>query len=802
MTASGKLSVIISLSLLIITFNSQAQVPNRSTLDIQEFMARDYIGQAPRITQWSSDSKYLYFNWKEAHAESDSSFRISTKNLNPERIDAKDLRIDRPRRGNFNRDKSMELISDQQGLAIVYPKKGDTIWFYTANDQVSGLSFSFDESRVVFTIDRDLFSWDIQNGGFRQLTNFQQDKEKTDSKPPAAKTERNAQDDWLYQDQKKLFPKLKERGNRSGSRFYGYRNQRGGGQSAGGPSQIDLKGFNMYGAKLSPDNRFVTYSLYKPAPQVQGTEMPDYVTISGYTQMRSTRSKVGSLPSKSKLGIFDIERDTAYYLDLSSLPGIFDAPEYYADYPDRKLTYDKPKAVNINGPFWSGDGQYGVMVARSFDNKDRWIFLVDLESGTVKNLDHQHDPAWIGGPGIGYGGSVNWLTDDETLYFQSEETGYSHLYTLNVKTGEKKALTSGDFEVSQPFLSKNKKHWYFHSNEVHPGEKHFYKMALEGGERIQLTSLCGSNAVRLSPDEKHMAITFSFANKPPEIYYQACKPGSEPVQLTDSRSTAFKEYNWRVPEFITFPAEDGASVHARLYQPDDSKKNQAAVIFVHGAGYLQNAHKWWSTYYHEYMFHNLLADNGYTVLDIDYRGSAGYGRDWRTGIYRWMGGKDLSDQVDGAKFLVKECNIDSNKVGLYGGSYGGFITLMALFNEPDVFAAGAALRSVTDWAHYNHGYTANILNTPVLDSLAYAKSSPIYFAEGLQGHLLMCHGMLDSNVHFQDIVRLSQRLIDLGKENWELAVYPFEAHSFSDPDAWTDEYRRIFKLFQSTIGKQ
>jgi len=269
--------------------------------------------------------------------------------------------------------------------------------------------------------------------------------------------------------------------------------------------------------------------------------------------------------------------------------------------------------------------------------------------------------------------------------------------------------------------------------------------------------------------------------------------------LTDSRSDAFKAYPWRIPEFITFKASDQAIVHARLYRPATSESNKAAVIFVHGAGYLQNAHKWWSTYSREYMFHNLLVDNGFTVLDLDYRGSSGYGRDWRTGIYRHMGGKDLSDHVDGARYLIAECGIDPSKIGLYGGSYGGFITLMAMFNAPEVFAAGAALRSVTDWAHYNHGYTADILNTPAEDSLAYIRSSPINFAEGLKGRLLMCHGVLDDNVHFQDIVRLSQRLIDLGKDNWELAIYPLEAHSFTDPDAWTDEYKRIFKLFRETL---
>jgi dipeptidyl aminopeptidase/acylaminoacyl peptidase len=146
-------------------------------------------------------------------------------------------------------------------------------------------------------------------------------------------------------------------------------------------------------------------------------------------------------------------------------------------------------------------------------------------------------------------------------------------------------------------------------------------------------------------------------------------------------------------------------------------------------------------------------------------------------------------------------NINPKKVGIYGGSYGGFITLFALFKHPSVFKSGAALRSVTDWAHYNHGYTANILNTPLEDSVAYVQSSPIYYAEGLKGNLLICHGMLDLNVHFQDVVRLNQRLIELKKDNWEMAVYPVEDHGFKKPESWMDEYKRILKLFETTLNE-
>ncbi|MFK7935528.1 MAG: alpha/beta hydrolase family protein, partial [Saprospiraceae bacterium] len=271
---------------------------------------------------------------------------------------------------------------------------------------------------------------------------------------------------------------------------------------------------------------------------------------------------------------------------------------------------------------------------------------------------------------------------------------------------------------------------------------------------------------------------------------------------TTSVTEEFSSYNWRDPEIVRFMARDGAEVPARIYRPDSLKNNGAAVVFVHGAGYLQNVHKWWSSYYREYMFHNFLTDNGYTVLDIDYRASNGYGRDWRTAIYQHMGGKDLTDQVDGARFLASEYGVDENRIGIYGGSYGGFITMMAMFTEPDVFKSGAALRSVTDWAHYNHPYTSNILNTPAEDKEAYRKSSPIYHAEGLRGNLLMLHGMIDQNVQFQDVVRLSQRLIELGKDDWELAVFPLERHGFKEASSWTDEYKRIYKLFDQTLKKE
>jgi dipeptidyl aminopeptidase/acylaminoacyl peptidase len=270
-------------------------------------------------------------------------------------------------------------------------------------------------------------------------------------------------------------------------------------------------------------------------------------------------------------------------------------------------------------------------------------------------------------------------------------------------------------------------------------------------------------------------------------------------QLTYSTTDKFKQYSWQDPQVISIKGSDNNEFYARLYNPKSNTKNGAAVMFVHGAGYLQNAHFYWSNYFREYMFHNLLVDLGYTVIDVDYRASEGYGRDYRTAIYRHMGGRDLEDFIDAKKWLVDQKQIDSERIGIYGGSYGGFITLMALLKTPNTFKCGAALRSVTDWAHYNNDYTANILNYPETDPEAYRISSPIYYAENLSNRLIMLHGMIDDNVQFQDVVRLSQRFIELKKTNWDIAIYPVERHGFVIATSWLDEYRRIYDLFQTEL---
>lgn len=758
------------------------------------------IGALPSNIFWSEDSKTIYFSWNPDKNKADSLYGASTTEKKPFKISPQTRRALPALSGNYTKDKTLKVYAKNGDLFLMDCRTMANRQLTNTVENEGNPTFNGKEDKIIYTKANNLFSFTMATGEIDQLTNFQTGSKKIEPKL-------NDQEKWQKQDQLSLFDILRERAEKKkqGDKI----------DKADLPKrakEIYTEDKQLSAPTLSPDGNYITYRLQKAAIGAKNAVVPSYVTESGFTEDLPARTKVGAPLPNAEFWVYDIRKDTTIQVLTKDIEGINDEPDYLKDYPKLMVTKkDSTKnkkadgrKVVINGAVWSEDGKYCVVVVRSQDNKDRWIMKLDMATKKLQLLDRQRDEAWIGGPGIGFNfstGVLDFLADNQTIYYQSEADGYSHLYSMNLATGAKKQLTKGKFEVQSVQLSADKQYFYLTTNELHAGEQHFYKMAVTGGERVRLTKMTGSNQVVLSPDETKLAFLNSFSNRPWEVFIQDNVVNAPPTQITKSQSRQFKEYKWREPEIITFKAEDGVEVYARLYEAKGEKGKKPAVIFVHGAGYLQNAHKWWSQYYREYMFHNMLVDNGYTVLDIDYRASAGYGRDWRTGIYRFMGGKDLSDHLDGAKYLIESQGIDPKKIGIYGGSYGGFITLMAMFTKPDVFAAGAALRPVTDWASYNHGYTANILNEPQTDSIAYRKSSPIYYADGLKGKLLICHGMVDVNVHYQDVVRLSQRLIELKKENWELASYPMEDHGFVEPTSWMDEYKRIFKLFETTLKK-
>ena len=557
-------------------------------------------------------------------------------------------------------------------------------------------------------------------------------------------------------------------------------------------------------SSLSPDARhLLVVTKKKGADAGRAGKMPTYVTESGYEEFEDVRTRVGrNDPLPHTLWLVGAADGSVRELKFDPLPGIAVDPLAALRKTAGKEPLKGLRPLQIGGGRgdagvrWSQDGRHAAVMLRAVDNKDRWIASVDLANARLQPRHRLTDPAWINWNFNDFG----WLPDNRTLWFLSEESGFSHLYT---QAGSERARqrTSGRWEASAPVVNAAGDGFLFLCNRAWPGDYEVCALDLASDELREVTALDGVEDFSLSPDGRQLLLRHSSSYLPAQL---AVVPvaGGEARSLTDTRSAAFKARQWIQPQYVQIPSRHGAgTVWGKFYGPKDYEpgRKYPVAMFVHGAGYLQNVHAKYPNYFREQMFHQLLVERGYVVLDLDYRGSEGYGRDWRTAIYRQMGHPELEDYLDGLDWVVAQHQGDADRAGIYGGSYGGFMTFMALFRSPGTFKAGAALRPVVDWTQYNHEYTSNILNTPELDPEAYRKSSPIEYAAGLQDHLLIAHGMIDDNVFFRDSVVLSQRLIELHKDDWEIAPYPLERHGFTRADSWLDEYKRILKLFENTL---
>ncbi|PYQ88380.1 MAG: S9 family peptidase [Acidobacteria bacterium] len=728
------------------------------------------VGYPPTGLRWSGDSARLYFEWRRPGEDEPSTWVVARDGGEPRRLTDAERRSAPPVAGIWDAAHRRALFANEGDIVLVDSVTGTRRQITRMTGGESNPRWAKHETAVTFVRDNNLFLVPLDSGSIEQLTDIgprKRDARETDSQKFVKNEEEKLIDHTRVEAEKKKRRDEKEKANALPKYELAER------QSA-----TDLQ--------LSPDGKHVFILLTERSDAAKRPNVPNYVTGSSYTEDVPARAFVGDTQDKRTLAVMNLETCKSEAADAS---------------------FAGQRDVRWSMPQVSPDDTVAVANVRAHDNKDRWLVRVNAETGRTQVLDALHDDAWVREVG-GFGPndpSFGWL-DAKRVWFLSERDGWMHLYVIDASDDHPAArqLTQGRWEIESVDLSHDRRRFYVVSNERHPGERHLYALPIDGGERTKLTAMTGSNVGEVSPDDRTIGMVHSYSNKPPEVYVMPNAPNATAKQVTTSTSDEWRSFKWIDPQIVTYRTRDGVDVHARLYTPEmvGARRDPSApaVIFVHGAGYLQNAHKYWAGgYYREYMFNNLLASKGYVVLDPDYRASAGYGRDWRTAIYRHMGGKDLDDVVDGAKYLVETQKVNAKHIGVYGGSYGGFITLMAMFTAPDTFAAGAANRPVTDWSHYNHGYTSNILNEPQIDPEAYRQSSPIYFAQGLKGALLINHGMVDTNVLFQDTVRLAQRLIELRKENWSVAMFPVENHGFEEETSWADEYKRILQLFEQYL---
>ncbi len=727
------------------------------------------VGYPQTGLRWSGDSARLYFEWRRPADDEAGTYVVDKNGSEPRKLTESERRSAPPVNGAWDKAHRRVLFVDQGDIVLLDSTTGTRRQVTRTTGNEGNPRWARRESAVTFTRDNNLFLVPLDTGSVEQLTDIapkRRDPHDTDSQKFVKDEEQKLIEHTRVEAEKKK--KAEEKDKARALPKY---------ELADRQTAQDLQ--------LSPDGVHVYALIVERADAAKRPNVPNYVTESSYTEDIPARTFVGDAQDKRTLIAMNLSTGKSAAADASTFAGKRD--------------------VRWGMPAISDDGSLAIATVRAHDNKDRWLVAVDGD-GKARVIDALHDEAWVREiGGFGPDSSYGFLADQKHMWFVSERDGWMHLYTVDASTpgASARQLTMGKWEITDVALSQDRRKFYITSTEVHPGERHLYSMPVDGGTRTKLTSMTGGNAAEVSPDDSTIGLIFSASTKPHEVYVMANQPGAQARQITTTPTDEWRSHKWIDPQLVTYKSRDGVDVYARLFTPEmmgaRRDPNAPAVVFVHGAGYAQNAHKYWASYYREYMFHNVLASRGYVVLDPDYRASSGYGRDWRTAIYRHMGGKDLDDVVDGARYLVDSQKVNAKRIGVYGGSYGGFITLMAMFTSPDTFAAGAALRPVTDWSHYNHQYTSNILNEPQNDPEAYRKSSPIYFAEGLKGALLILHGMVDTNVLFQDSVRLVQRLIELRKENWSVAMFPVENHGFEEETSWADEYKRILKLFDETL---
>jgi dipeptidyl aminopeptidase/acylaminoacyl peptidase len=778
-------------------------------LTLEQAMAKpDWIGTPVETAWWGWDGRQVFYQQKRSGTPERDIWRVDLSGTGTGTSDAIRLVAD-AELGTLD---SGQMVFDRARTRAIVVRNGDlferdlktgSLLQITRGDAVAAPQYTADEAGVQYRIGNDWYAWDRATRLVAPL-----------ALPRAAKDPNAQEPDALRDMQLRLIATLKrQKDERALLRARAEQERRADPTRAPAPLYLGDK-LAIVGSALSPDGRWLLVVTGPKDPDRGRTgKMPRYVTESGYEEFSDERTRVGrNAPRGDAVKLVDLVTREVKDLDLGVLPGIATDP-LAAMRAARKLDPikgNRPVTVGFKGDtiVWSPDGANAAIMLRAVDNKDRWIATVDLARAALVPVHRLSDTAWVNYENSEFG----WLPDSRTLWYLSEESGWSHLYVRESGTngaGRTRALTGGRWEASDVAWSADGQTAWLLCNRANPGVYEVCAVSLRDGATREVSSLDGGvEDFRLSPDQRQLLVHYSGPYLPPQIATLPSNGGAA-RRLTDTRTLEYRAYEWTQPEFVMVPSTHGAGavspgIPAKLYRPArlDPGKKYPVVMFVHGAGYLQNVSHRWSPYFREQMFHNLLVRDGYIVLDMDYRGSKGYGAAWRSAIYRRMGHPELEDYRDGVEWMIARQQGDRERVGIYGGSYGGFMTYMAMLCAPDMFKAGAALRPVSDWSSYNHEYTSNILNTPELDPEAYRISSPIEYAQNLRGHLLIAHGMVDDNVLYQDSVRMAQRLIELKKPNWELASYPLERHSFVQPESWYDEYRRIYQLFEKTLKER
>ncbi|AKD02925.1 S9 family peptidase [Pontibacter korlensis] len=374
---------------------------------------------------------------------------------------------------------------------------------------------------------------------------------------------------------------------------------------------------------------------------------------------------------------------------------------------------------------------------------------------------------------------LTYLKDGKYFIHSSEVKGYNHLYLYNMNGKLVRQITAGNWEVSE-FVGYDEKNdrLYYMSTEVSPLDRHLYSISSKGKKKQRLTHKEGTHRVNMSNDFKYYLDYYSAANTVPTVSLHTAKDGKLIKLLEDNSQlkNTLAQFDVAKQEFFSMNTPDGTKLNGWMIKPTDFDPNKKypVLMFVYGGPGSQTVTNSWGG--SNYLWHQVLADKGVIVVSVDNRGTGARGAEFKKVTYANLGKYEIEDQIEAAKWLGKQPYIDKDRIGIWGHSFGGYMTLLGLTKGDGVFAAGISVAPVTNWRFYDTIYTERFLKTPQENAAGYDDNSPLNFADQLQGELLLIHGTGDDNVHFQNAVAMQDALISANKQ-FESFYYPNRNHS-------------------------
>lgn len=420
------------------------------------------------------------------------------------------------------------------------------------------------------------------------------------------------------------------------------------------------------------------------------------------------------------------------------------------------------------------------------------LLLADPHTGRSRLILEETDPHWIN-----LADDLRFLKNGAELVWSSERSGFRHLYRYSTDGRLLAQLTRGDWEVTDvACVDEGASEVYFVATERSPLERHLYRVRLDGSRMEPLSRAPGTNAVSAGEGCAYYLNTHSILTAPPRRTIHT-RDGAEWAVFSEPDRKALEELDILPTEIVQVKAPDGAVLNARLIKPAGFQpgRKYPAIVMVYGGPHAQAVRNSWAGA----TLDQVLAHRGFAIWQLDNRGSAGRGHAWESAVHRNLGAKELEDQKTGLAHLVGLGFVDPARVGVYGWSYGGYMTLYALLNAPEMFAAGVAGAPVTDWRNYDTIYTERYMGLPSDNAEGYRRSSPVHQAANLKAHLLLIHCFEDDNVLFQNTFQMAAALGRAGK-HFQLMVYPQKTHGVTGP-LRRHLYEGVLRFFEERLGK-